>query len=95
MSDKLICLVWGRFPGRSCELLVLLAIASACSDQGNCYIPVAVLAKSAGLSSSTAFAAIKGLRKERWIVTHRRLGRGGRLIFQMNISQLSRIKIRS
>jgi DNA-binding IclR family transcriptional regulator len=71
-------------------LNVLQAIAEAAFDQGNVYLPMARLASLSRLSVSTTFAAVKALRKDRWLVTDRKLGRGGALIYQLNLRLLER-----
>jgi hypothetical protein len=90
MSDKLIQQVWKNFPEGGASLNVLLAIAEVANEEGNCHLPIAQLAAGSRLSTSTTFVAVKALRRDRWIVTHRMMGRGGKLIYQFNISKLAR-----
>jgi hypothetical protein len=88
MSDKLILQVWKNFPVSGASLNVLQAIAEAASDQGSVYLSMAQLASLSRLSVSTTFAAVKALRKDRWIVTSRIMGHGGKLIYQLHLSKL-------
>jgi len=82
--------VWFNFPGGGSELAILMAIAEACNLAGNCGLPLSKLAGSARLSPSTAFVAVKALRRERWIVASRINGQGGILVLQINIPKLER-----
>jgi CTP-dependent riboflavin kinase len=90
MSEKLLQLVWRNFPEGGSRLQVLQAVAEAANEQGNCYPSLAHLAVAARMSRSSAWRALKRLRRERWIVTDRILGRGGVLILQINVPKLGR-----
>jgi DNA-binding IclR family transcriptional regulator len=90
MSDKLILQVWKNFPVSGASLNVLQAIAEVASDQGSVCLSMAQLASLSRLSVSTIFAAVKALRKDRWVVTDRIMGRGGVLIYQINLRLLER-----
>jgi hypothetical protein len=90
MSDKLIQQVWKNFPEGGAPLNMMLAIAESASEQGGCHLPAARLAYLSRMSRSTAFAAIDGLRKARWIATSRMMGRGGLCLYQLNLSKLDR-----
>lgn len=68
--------VWTNFPDGDSRLQVLQAIAEAANEQGNCYPSLAQLAFAARMSRSSVWRALKRLRRERWIVTDRVLGRG-------------------
>jgi hypothetical protein len=90
MSEKLLQRVWTNFPGGGSRLQILLAVAEAANDQGNCYPSLAQLAAAARMSRSSAWRALRRLRQERWVVTDRILGRRGVLILQLDLSLLSR-----
>ena len=83
MSEKLTHQVWTNFPEGGSRLQVLQAIAEAANDQGNCYPALSQLAILARMSRSNVWRSLKRLRKDRWIVTDRVLGRGGVLIIQI------------
>lgn len=90
MSEKLTHQVWTNFPEGGSRLQVLQAIAEAANDQGNCYPALSQLAILARMSRSNVWRSLKRLRKDRWIVTDRVLGRGGVLIIQINLPKLGR-----
>ena len=90
MSEKLLRLVWTNFPAGGSRLQVLQAIAEAANEQGNCYPSLTRLALGARMSRSSTWRALRRLRRERWIVTDRVLGRGGVLILQINLPKLAK-----
>lgn len=90
MSDRLVCQVWRSFPRGGSTLHVLQALAETCDEGGACWLPLRKLATLARLSPSTAFAAVKALRRERWIVTSRIMGQGGVLVYRLNLPLLMR-----
>ena len=90
MSTNLLQAVWSHFPGGGAELPMLLAIAEASNEQGNCYLPLVKLARAARQSRANGHRAISRLRRERWIVTSRMLGKGGQLVYQLNLPKLAR-----
>ena len=69
---------------------VFQALAELANEQGSCHVQIVQLAINSRRSPSTVSAAIRTLRRERWIVTDRILGRGGVLIFQINLPRLAR-----
>ena len=90
MSTELVEMVWSNFPEGGSKLAVLMAIAEAASPAGNCGVPLARLAGSSRVSVSTAFLAVKALRRDRWILTSRIQGQGGILVMQVNLPKLQR-----
>jgi hypothetical protein len=90
MSDKMLLTVWRNCPVGGSALLLLAALAEACNEQGNCYVKLADLAAAARISRKSATLATKLLRDERWIVSSRISGQGGKLVYQLNIPKLNR-----
>ena len=90
MSDRLLLQVWTKCTEGSSALGLFQAIAESANEQGNCYLPIAYLAAAARMSRKNAFRALRRLREDRWIVTSRILGQGGRLVIQINLPKLAR-----
>lgn len=90
MSDVLVVEVWKQYPEGGPVLCVLQALAEASNDRGNCYLTMAQIAAMARVSLRSALRAIQHLRRDRWIVTSRMLGRGATLVYQINLPKLRR-----
>ena len=90
MSLTLLHCVWSHFPEGSASLSMMMAIAEAGSEQGNCYVSISTLASASRISRSQANRALKHLREERWVVTNRVLGQGQKHIIQLNLPKLAR-----
>ena len=95
MSDRLLLNVWERYAGHNGTLLLLLAIAAAANEDGDCDASLADLAFAARTSRTTCLRSFKQLQEENWVTKRRTLGGGGKTILQMNSAKLMSYPVRS
>lgn len=68
MSIRVMTTVWDNFPGSGSELLVMLALADWCNDDGGSVHPsIATVAKKVRTSESQARRLIRGLIEKGWV----------------------------
>jgi hypothetical protein len=90
MSDRLLLMVRKQYPEGGVGLNLLEAIAEAANEDGNCYLTMGHLAALARITRGATLTNIAKLRDARWIVTDRIMGKGSKLIYQLNIAKLQR-----
>ena len=67
MSIKVMTAVWEHGPDDKSELLMLLALADHCDDDGHCYPGMARLARKCRITERGAQKILRRLELDRWI----------------------------
>lgn len=92
--DKVIQVIWQRFPKGGNELLVMLAIAEASNAYGSACISIEQIALRARCGRSSVKRAVSALKESGWLLVGKYTKIGLPACYQLQMEKLAEEAIR-
>lgn len=83
MSIRILSAVWDRGPADKSELLVLLALADYCNDDGECWPSIPAVAQKARMSTRGVQQICRRLSEQGWLEIETNSGRRGCNLYRL------------